>query len=226
MTRSRSIAAGAVAAAVALAVAFSISGGEEGRSTATVTGVTGVETELSGVPQRDNVLGQPAAPVEIIEYGDLACPACRLASETLVPRIVAEFVRDGQVRLAFRPIAFISPSSERGARAAEAAADQDAMWSMVELLYLNQGDEREGWLTEELAEQAAMGLGLDLGAWRRAYRSRAVERRHAAREAAARADGVRVAPTFIVRGPRGRRVLEGAVEIGVIRETIQAVGPA
>lgn len=205
------------------AVAFSTSGGEEKRSTATVTGVAGVETDLSGVRQRDNVLGQPAAPVEIIDYGDLACPACRLGSETLVPRMVAEFVRDGRVRLAFRPIA-ISPGPERGARAAEAAAEQDAMWSMGELLYRNHGDERQGWLTEELAEEAAIRLGLDLGAWRRAYRSRAVERPQAAREATARAEGVRVTSTFIVRGPRGGRVTEGAVEVGVIRETIQAVG--
>lgn len=219
----------AALAVAGILVAVSLSGGDAEAETAAPEGLLGVEAvtaELRGVPQAGNVLGDPDAPVEVVEYGDLACPACKAASETTIPALVDEYVRDGRARLVFRPIAFISPSSERGALGAEAAAEQDAMWSLVELLYRNQGDERSDWLSDEFLEEAVRSLGLDVAAWRDAYRSPAVEARFSDRAGEAAADQVRSTPTFIVRGPRGERTIPGAVAASEIGAAITAVGPA
>ena len=130
-----------------------------------------MQGELEGVPQAGNVLGDPAAPVEIIEYGDLACPACRVASTTTIPEAIDQIVKTGEAKMVFRPIAFISRSSERGALGAEAAGMQDAMWSFVELIYRNQGPESDqDWLTDELMDDAVEQLGLDVEKWTADYK--------------------------------------------------------
>lgn len=215
-------------AVVAALLAFGFSRDEaDAEGTApTLVGVAAVGEELAGVAQRANALGSPDAPVQIVEYGDLACPACKAAAATTIPGVIAEFVRGGDATLEFRPIAFIGPSSERGALAAEAAAEQDAMWPLIGLLYRSQGDERTDWLTDDLLEQAVTALGLDVAAWRRDYRSPAIRQRVAERAAAAEADEVRATPTFIIRGPRGLKVVEGVADVEAFRNAITEVGPS
>ncbi len=228
--RSRGIwlSVGLLVAAVAVLLALGLrdDGDAEPALAATVQGTEDVTAELAGLAQSGNLIGDADAPVTIVEYGDLACPACRLASETTVPDTIERFVRPGRASLAFRPIAFISPSSDRGALAAEAAAEQDAMWSLIGLLYRNQGDEGSDWLTTELLEAAVVDLGLDLADWRRDYRSDAIRRRAAAQEAAAKRDQVRATPTFVVSGPAGTRTIEGVVSADEIQEAVEAVDPS
>jgi protein-disulfide isomerase len=219
---------GLVAVAVAVLVAVGLRDDPTSDTVAgtTIQGTADVTTELEGLAQSGNRVGDADAPVTIVEYGDLACPACKLASETTVPDTIERFVRTGRASLAFRPIAFISPSSDRGALAAEAAAEQDAMWSLVGLLYRNQGDEGSDWLTTELLEAAVVDLGLDLAVWRRDYGSDAIAQRAAEREVAAERDEVHATPTFVVSGPAGTRTIEGVVSADEIQEAIEAVDPS
>lgn len=69
--------------------------------------------------------------------------------------LITDYVRTGKAKLEFRPIAFIRPSSERGALGVEAPALQGQMWSLGTLLYRDQGDESDDWLTDDLLEEAA-----------------------------------------------------------------------
>ena len=216
---------GAIVAAVVVVgvlVGVSFAGGDSDTKVSGITGVAENEKELAGVPQNGNVLGDPSAPVTIVEYGDIACPGCRAASEGIIPTLIDEYVRTGQAKLEFRPIAFISMSSERGALGVEAAALQDKMWTLVSLLYRNQGDERDDWLSDELLEEAAGKAGLDVDQWKTDYAGDAVAATFFERSSAASADGVDSTPTFIVRGPRGQKEansLEG------FASAIEAVGP-
>ena len=218
---------GAIAAAVvvvAVLVGINVLGGDDD-GVSSIEGVEQVQASLQGLPQEGNTLGQADAPVEIIEYGDISCPACQLASETTVPELIDEFVRDGEAKLTFRPIAFINASSERGALGAEAAAMQDAMWSFVEVLYANQGSETEDWLSDALMEDAVTQLGLDLEEWRADFAGEAVASAFFARSEEAREDGVNATPTFVVRGPRGERLIEGAANLSEFQDAVTAVGP-
>lgn len=219
---------GAVAAAavvVAVLVGLSLTGGDDadGASSGTVEGAAEVTALVRGIPQSGTTLGDPGAPVEVIEYGDLACPACKLASETTVPELIERYVRPGRAKLSFRAIAFISPSSERGAFGAEAAAVQDATWPLVELLYRNQGDEADDWLTEDLLFAAAQELGLDMERFRSDYSSSAAERGLAENQDAAAEDGVEATPTFVVRSLGGERTFRGVSEIAELGEAIEAL---
>ena len=158
----------------------------------------------------------------MIEYGDIACPGCQAASESIIPTLIDRYVRPGQVKMEFRPIAFISKSSERGALGVEAAALQNKMWTLVSLLYRNQGDERDDWLSDELLTEAAGKAGLNVDQWKKDFASDAVATTYFQRSSDASADGVNQTPYFIVKGPRGEKhvdTLEG------FNAAIAAVGP-
>ena len=216
-----------VAALVVVGVVVGISlagGGDDEEAPSAITGLEAVQGELEGVPQAGNVLGQPDAPVEIIEYGDLACPACQIASETTVPEAVDALVKSGDAKMVFRPIAFISRSSERGALGAEAAGAQDAMWSFVELIYRNQGPESdEDWLTDELMEDAVTQLGLDVEKWRADYNGQASEQKFVETASMAQEDEVDVTPTFLIRGPGGEKTVTGAIELAELQAAVTEV---
>jgi protein-disulfide isomerase len=216
---------GAIVAAVVVVgvlVGISLVSGDDGPSS--IENVETVQADFAGVPASGPTIGEPEAPVEIVEYGDTSCPVCKDASETSIPQVVDEFVKSGQAKMTFKPIAFISRSSERGALGAEAAGMQDAMWPFVTLIYANQGPENEqDWLTDDLLEEAASDLGLDVEKWKADYQGDAVASEFFKRSDEATADNVTGTPFFVVRGPNGEESFSGAVGLSRFREAIEKV---
>jgi protein-disulfide isomerase len=178
------------------------------------------------IPEDGPRLGRATAPVEIREYADLQCPFCRDAALRTVPGVVRDLVAAGRVRLVFRPLAFIGPDSLRGARAAVAAGRQDRLWPLVERLYRAQGAENSGWLSEARLRSAARAAGLDLARFDRDRRSPAALAALRAAQREAQAAGVRATPTWVVRGPRGTRTLEGVPTPAQVARAVRAVAPA
>lgn len=158
LSRPRLAAVAAAAAILALVlVAASLlgarGGGEDGGGAATgaaVFGASEVEQLLTGIPQEGSVLGEPDAPVTLVEYADLQCPFCAQWAVGTFRELVSDYVRAGQLRIEFRGLAFIGPDSERALRAALAAGEQNRLWHAVELLYMNQGAENAGWVSDGL----------------------------------------------------------------------------
>src|SRR5262245_45362015 len=69
-----------VLAAVIVVIVVNSAGSGSGGDTNIEEGAS-VDRMLSGVPQEELVLGDPSAPVELIEFGDLQCPICKANSE-------------------------------------------------------------------------------------------------------------------------------------------------
>lgn len=227
MTRvNRRYVIGAIVAAIVVVgalVGLSLAGGGDD-AVSSIEGAAEVQAELRGVPASGDTIGDPDAPVQIIEYGDTSCPICKDAAETSIPQVVDELVRTGKAKMTFRPIAFISRSSERGALGAEAASLQDQMWPFVSLIYANQGPETEqDWLTDDLLEEAAQKLGLDVEKWRSDYAGDAVASQFFQRTDQAEADKVTGTPFFVVKGPGGTDSFSGAAGLSRFREAIEKV---
>lgn len=55
--------------------------------------------------RNDRSIGDPSAPVTIIEYSSPTCPSCVTYRTQVAPLIEAEFVETGKVRILFRPLA-------------------------------------------------------------------------------------------------------------------------
>ena len=94
------------------------------------------------IPRQGSTLGNPNAPLTVVEYSDFLCPVCTRAALEVVPRMEEEFVATGKVKLIFKqfPIAALhGEAAVVAAEAAECAAEQDAFWEYHDILYLNSG---------------------------------------------------------------------------------------
>jgi protein-disulfide isomerase len=126
---------------------------------------------FAGIPQRGATLGDPRAPVTLVEFGDLQCPVCSAYAENALPTIIARYVRAGQVRLVFRNLDSIGSDSVRAARMAGALGEQNHMWEFIDLMYKNQGAENTSYVTDRYLKALAAAIpGVQLS---RALRERA-----------------------------------------------------
>jgi protein-disulfide isomerase len=149
------VAAVAAGALVAAALLLRDDGGSRGSAPAGV--------DLTGIPQDGSSLGDANAPVTLVEYADMQCPFCADWSEEMLPTLVTDYVRPGNVRADFRAVAILGADSETAARFVIAAGLQDRLWEFQEALYGRQGGENEGWVTDEVVREAAEEVpGLDV----------------------------------------------------------------
>jgi protein-disulfide isomerase len=154
---------GAVAAAVVLAVVLillNLPGNDDDHPD-----VVAVADPHPGVQADGRALGDPNAPVTVVEYGDYQCPGCGQFARDLEPQLVEEYVKTGLVRFEFRDYAFLDQrsdgsESQDAAAAAFCAADQGAFWPYHATLYNNQHGENEGAFTRDRLREMAAALGL------------------------------------------------------------------
>lgn len=129
------------------------------------TGATTGPIEQPDVPAEwiDGMsLGDPEAPVVVEAYEDFLCPHCREWTETVERTLFDEYVKEGQVRLVYKPFPLegFAPGSRMAAQAAHCAADQNYFWPYHDRLFASQGRGQAAYMIEELL-QYATELGLD-----------------------------------------------------------------
>ncbi|MBI2640627.1 MAG: thioredoxin domain-containing protein [Candidatus Sungbacteria bacterium] len=105
-------------------------------------------------------LGNPDAPVTLIEFGDFQCPFCGRFFHTTEPQIIEQYVKTGKARFVYRDFAFLGPESEWAAMAAECANEQGKFWQYHDYLYNNQRGENEGAFSKENLKAFARAIGL------------------------------------------------------------------
>ena len=183
---------GAVAIVAVLAAVVIAGGGNSGGSK-----TTSDTSALKGIPQSGLTLGDPKAPVTMVEFADLQCPFCAEYHRNVFPSILDHYVRTGKVRLELRLLRFIGPDSDRLARVAVGAAAQNRMWQYVGLAYDRQGQENSGYATDDFINKLVRDAGLkkvDAGA--------AAERQVQGNERLAKTAGINSTPSFLI-GPTG-----------------------
>lgn len=194
--------AAAFLAIVVVAVLIVVSQSESGGGDTSLEGTAEVRRELAGIPQDELVLGDPGAPVTLVEFGDLQCPACKSYAEEVVPDLIDSKVRGGEARIEFRNFTIIDEDSVPAAAAAVAAARQGYGWDFVDLFYRNQGIEGSGYATDEFLAEVARGAGIrDIARWNADRKSRRVLAEVSADTAEAERLGFTGTPSFAVEGP-------------------------
>lgn len=116
---------------------------------------------LAGIPTDGRVIGDPDAPVHLVEYGDYQCPACASFSQTVFPTLLSDYIATGKVSFEFRDLAFLGDDSVTAAEAAACAIDQDGYWRYHDTIYANHFGENLGNLSKSRLLQMAKLSGLD-----------------------------------------------------------------
>ena len=150
-----------LAAVIVVVIIVATGGGNDGptkQAGESVAGQNQTAALFAGIPQSGTTLGRADAPVTMVEFGDLQCPFCAQTSDTVMPDIIRNYVRDGRVKLVFRDVAFIGTDSIRAGQMAAAVGQQNKFWDFMHLFYINQREENTGYVTDDFLRQIAGGV--------------------------------------------------------------------
>ena len=97
-------------------------------------------------PGERHTMGNPRAPVTLIEYASLVCPACAFVNATTIPELTRRYIDTGKVFYVFR-IRPIDPADFK-AEGLAMCAPREKYFDAVDLLYRRQ----EQWGAEHMQE--------------------------------------------------------------------------
>ncbi len=111
------------------------------------------------------ILGDPNAPVTLVEFGDYQCHFCNVFFHSTEGKILEEYVETGKVKIIFKDYNIIGPDSVSASHAAHCAKDQGLFWEYHDILYSNWTGENNGWASSENLVKFAKETGIDMNKW-------------------------------------------------------------
>ena len=108
------------------------------------------------------ILGDPNAPITMIEFGDYQCTFCSKFFHETENSIITNYVKTGKVKLLFKDYIILGQDSINAANAAHCANDQKSFWQYHSMLYNNWAGEDTGWADLTHLHEFANTLGLDM----------------------------------------------------------------
>ena len=107
------------------------------------------------------ILGNPSAPITILEWGDYQCTFCYKFHETTLKTIEGDYIKTGKVKLIFKDFPLNGPDSILAAEATYCAHDQGKYWNLHDEIYKNWAGERTGWITRDSLSSFASKIDLN-----------------------------------------------------------------
>jgi len=201
-----------------------------------------VTVESASRPNVDrNSMGDPNAPIQIVEYSDFQCPFCEQFFTETEPLLVQYYISTGKVHFTYRSAgnwvssniaratdAAPKTESQDAALAAYCAADQGKFWEMHDALFANNRDvEDQGSYADRRLATIAETVNLDMNAWQDCYDSGKYEDQVKQDLEDATAAKIEGTPYFIVtytvNGETKTKVLNGAQKFNVFQVELEAV---
>lgn len=161
MNKETGILVSIVAAVLVLAGALILLGGNNSSSTSTQS------VWRSDAPIRGNA----NAKVQLVEFGDFQCPACK-AMEPAVADILKNYPNDVVLQYRYFPLTQIHKNALNAAVAAEIAKQNGQFWQMHDSLFANQDSWAEMDNPTDTFAKLAVLAGVDEGTFRSSYTNR------------------------------------------------------
>lgn len=223
---NRAVVAGIVAfvALAGLAAAGLFAARRNAPAASGVSGAPGVADAQGGA---DDLLigartrGEASAPVIMYEVSDFQCPYCRQFWAETLPRLEAEYIQTGKIRLTFinYPIAQLHPNAQAAHELAMCGALQGKFWPLHDLLYSHQRDWAGLKDPQPYFRGLADSVGLSQDSLRSCVASGRIRQLIAAEEQAAYQGGVKSTPSFVVQGV----LLAGSAPIEAFRPILDSM---
>jgi len=118
------ITGGAIVAGLLLIGAVQLLPKDEGGATADANLIVPQKLPASELAD-GRAFGKADAPVTLTIWSDFQCPACRLLAREVEPRLEAEYVAAGKLRIEYRDLIVAGPESTLAASASRCAQEQD-----------------------------------------------------------------------------------------------------
>jgi protein-disulfide isomerase len=213
-------------AAVLLAAAIvSLAVGQGGPKVIVIRGTEAQQPLFGGVEQEGNRLGNPDAPVEISIFNDLQCIPCAHYEAHTVDALVSEYARGDTARLVFHHLSFGGAETTLAAVAAVAAGNQGREWQYIDLFFRSQGIIRSSRVTDEFLTDVANTIPeFNRSEWDDDRGSASVDAQ--VQDDAKLADSLHLpidAPSIVVSGPAGQKILQHYPSKTEVDAAVQAV---
>lgn len=111
------------------------------------------------------ILGDPNAPITLVEFGDYQCHYCNVFFQSIEKDIVKNYVDTGKVKIIFKDYNIIGEDSVIASQGAHCANDQGLFWEYHDTLYSNWTGENNGWASSENLTIFAQQIGLNMDKW-------------------------------------------------------------
>ncbi len=180
----------------------------------------GPDTTNAG-PAQGYLLGNPDAPVKILEYADFECPACAGFATITEPDVRKRIIDTGLASLTYYDFPLtMHPNTMPASHAAACADEQGKFWSMHDRIFESQ-DEWNGQATDSpkaFFKRYANEVGLDIGRWEACYDAKKYERRINANLADGLRRGVGSTPSFVI----GNKLYPGSMSYDQMKAIVDA----
>ena len=182
-------------------------------------GVTVQVTDTTGF--RGYLLGSDSARVEVTEFADFQCPACRDFEIVQFPTVRRQLIETGMVRWRYRdfPLDNLHSNARVAAHAAACASDQGKYWEFHRLLYERQDDWGEARDAAGRLRSYAATIGLDPASFNGCMGSAKYAGRIQASANEGSQLGVPATPTFLIGG----RLYPGVMASDSLRSAVQGL---
>jgi protein-disulfide isomerase len=174
--------------------------------TALLAGCGGAEREGAVVPGDENILGDPNAPVTVIEYASVTCPGCKAFHDLVFPEFKARYVDTGKVCFIFRELPTSPSALSMAGMLMARCAPEDKYFDVLNVLFENQRDliaayQAGGGAAREALLAIARPVGITEEEFDACIRNDAeITRMREVGDAGYREFGVAHTPTFVIDG--------------------------
>jgi len=206
-----SLVIGAVIASIAIVVVFLGFGGFSNEPELAIEPIPTIQelgppkiTMETFLANGSPILGNPNAPVTLVEFGDYQCHFCNVFFHSTEDDILKNYVDTGKVRMIFKDYNIIGPDSIRASHGAHCANDQGLFWEYHDILYSNWTGENNGWASSENLAKFAQEIGLDMNEWSECITNEPHSQTILASNEDAKKLGITGTPAFFVIGPDGK----------------------
>lgn len=178
-------------------------------------GAGGAGTAASG----DMTLGNPNAPVKIVEYASLTCPHCADFHSEVFPEFKKKYVDTGKVHYTFKE--FLTPPAAVAAAGSLLArcAGKDKYFDVVSAVFHSQGEWQTSGPRASLL-RVAQSTGMTEEQFEKCVGDReALQALQARVEKSAKEADIQFTPTFVINGKKAK---EGAMTMAELDAAIAA----
>ncbi len=166
------------------------------------------------------ILGDPSAPITILEWGDYQCTFCYRFHQSSLNIILEEYIDSGKINLVFKDFPLNGPDSILGAEAAYCAGDQGKYWAFHNELYSNWAGERTGWINYDSLNQFAKSVNLELDEFTSCLDEHKYKQKVLELEKFGKEIGIDATPSFLIFNDKKIIKIKGNQPIDAFRQAI------
>ena len=111
------------------------------------------------------ILGNPNAPITLVEFGDYQCHYCNVFFQDIEDEIIKNYVESGKVKMIFKDYNIIGPDSINSSHGAHCAGEQGLFWEYHDILYSNWTGENNGWASPSNLTAFADEINVNMDQW-------------------------------------------------------------